>query len=66
MKTPNMSLACALVFAALAIALAFVGERSANLYFLIAAASLTVATYATYPPLWMLELAKLWKRQSRR
>lgn len=66
MKVENMALACALIFAASAATLAFVGERNNNLYFLVAAAVLTVATYVTYPPLWMLELAKLWKGQSRR
>ncbi|MCC7452197.1 MAG: hypothetical protein IT324_32655 [Anaerolineae bacterium] len=66
MKLNNPSLAFALIFAASAAALAFVGERNQNVYFLIAAASLTVATYVTYPPLWMMELAKLLKGQSRR
>ena len=53
MKIRELVLADALLFAVLALTLAFVGYRGQNLYFLVAGMAFLVATYVTYPPRWM-------------
>lgn len=58
MKAIDPQLACALLFAALALVTVAIGQRNQNLYFTIAAGAFALATYVTYPPTWALELAK--------
>jgi hypothetical protein len=59
MKSIKPELALASLFALLAFIIVMVGQSSRNPYFMIAAASLVVATYVTYPPAWMVEVSKI-------
>ncbi len=51
------ALAVALTFAVLAILFVVIAHYSQNLYFIVAAGAFAVATYVTYPPLWLVQLA---------
>ncbi len=53
------ALAVALSFAVLAILFVVIAHYSQNLYFIIAAGAFAVATYVTYPPMWLVQLAKV-------
>ncbi len=53
MKIRELVLADALLFAALALALAFVGQLAQNDYFTVAALAFVAATYISYPPPWL-------------
>lgn len=59
MKSIKPELALASLFALLAFIIVMVGQSSRNPYFMIAAASLVVATYVTYPPSWVVEVSKI-------
>ncbi len=63
MKIRELVLADALLFAALALILAFLGQRVQNDYFMVAALAFVVATYVSYPPPW---LRALWGGKNRR
>ena len=53
------ALAVALVFAVLAILFVVIAHYSQNLYFIVAAGAFAVATYVTYPPMWLVALGKV-------
>ena len=59
LKSIKPELAFAILFAVLAIISIVAGQYGKNGYFTIAAAAFALATYVTYPPAWVLAVAKL-------
>jgi hypothetical protein len=55
---PDFVFAVALVVAALTMLV--IGQRTQNIYFVIAACVFTLATYVKHPPFWVHKLAKAW------
>ncbi len=53
------ALAVALAFAVLAILFVVIAHYSQNLYFIVAAGAFAVATYVTYPPMWLVQLGRV-------
>jgi hypothetical protein len=56
--SPDFVFAIGLLIAA--VVMLVIGQRTQNLYFVIAACVFTVATYVVHPPVWALKLAKDW------
>jgi ABC-type uncharacterized transport system permease subunit len=60
MKSLSPNLTFALAFVVAALVMLVIGQRTQNLYFVVAACVFTLATYVMHPPFWVLKLAKAW------